>query len=189
MSFLFWFLLDGCWIVYLLEKNGNIDIYQMDVWLGVQCVLINVFLIEILFSYSLDGQQIVFESDCLGLLQFYIMGVNGGELCCISFGDGCYGMLVWLLCGDMIVFICQVGGKFYIGVMCIDGLEEKMLIELFFDEGLFWVFNGCVVMFICVMFGGDGVLCLYLVDIIGCNMCFVQFNGVVLDFDWGLLLL
>lgn len=87
------------------QQGGNVNIFKMDFCFWWIMCLINMVVIDISLFYLLDGCQIVFEFDWGGLQQFYVMGGNGGVVNWIFFGLGCYLILVWLLCGDLIVFI------------------------------------------------------------------------------------
>ncbi len=91
--------------------------------------------IETAPSYSPDGSKIVFESDRSGTQQLYVMPAGGGEAARISFGQGRYGTPVWSPRGDLVAFTKQSKGRFHIGVMRLDGSEERLLTASFLDEG------------------------------------------------------
>ncbi|MFV2034992.1 MAG: Tol-Pal system protein TolB, partial [Halocynthiibacter sp.] len=135
-----------------------------------------------------DGTQIVFESDRSGSQQLYIMSASGGEARRISFGAGRYGTPVWSPRGDLIAFTKQNQGRFHIGVMRLDGSEERLLTASFLDEGPTWSPNGRVIMFMRETAGAGGVAGLYSVDISGRNLRPVNTGGPASDPSWSPLL-
>jgi TolB protein len=106
---------------------------------------------------SPDGQSIVFNSDRGGTPQLYIMNTDGSPRACpsggrdtacrITFGRGRYSTPVWSPRGDLIAFTKQEAGKFYIGVIGVDGKGERLLSESYLDEGPDWSPNGRVIVF------------------------------------------
>ncbi len=179
---------DGRWIAYSLERGGNTDIWLMDAATGAQRAVTNGPSIETSPSFSPDGRRIVFESDRSGSPQLYVVGVGGGEPVRISFSDGRYGSPSWSPKGDLIAFTKQVGGRFHIGTMRIDGSQEKTLTESFLDESPTWAPNGRVVMFTRVAAGGNGQPRLHSVDITGRNMRPLSLDFAASDPSWGPLM-
>jgi TolB protein len=130
----------------------------------------------------------VFESDRSGTQQIYVMSSNGGEARRISSGTGRYGTPVWSPRGDLIAFTKQTNGRFHIGVMRVDGSEERLLTASFLDEGPSWAPNGRVIMFTRETAGADGAPALYSVDISGRNLQRVSTPGPASDPAWSPLL-
>jgi len=170
MSFAPRFAPDGRTVVYSLTSGGNTDLYAMDIATGRSQRLTTAPSIETAPSFSPDGSRIVFESDRSGTPQLYIMPARGGEATRISFGQGRYGTPVWSPRGDLIAFTKQAKGRFHIGVMRIDGSEERLLTASFLDEGPTWSPNGRVIMFTRETQGAQGSSSLYSVDITGRNL-------------------
>ncbi len=166
MSFSPRFSRDGSRMIYSLSQGGNTDLWIQDLGGGAPQQLTNAPSIETSPSFSPDGSQIVFESDRSGTQQLYIMPVSGGEPKRISFGPGRYGTPVWSPRCDYIAFTYQ-DGQFHIGVMRVDGSEEKLLTTSFIDEGPTWAPNGRVVMFSRETAGATGEASLYAMDISG----------------------
>ena len=98
------------------------------------------------------------------------MPATGGQAQRISFGAGRYGTPVWSPRGDLIAFTKQHKGRFHIGVMRVDGSEERLLTASFLDEGPTWSPNGRVIMFTRETQGSAGSASLYSVDITGRNL-------------------
>ena len=70
--------------------------------------------------------------------------------------------------GDLIAFTKQEGGRFYIGVIGIDGKGERLLSESYLDEGPDWSPNGRVIVFFRENRPGAGAQ-LWSVDLSGRN--------------------
>ncbi|HGG63441.1 MAG TPA: Tol-Pal system protein TolB, partial [Rhodobacteraceae bacterium] len=123
-----------------------------------------------------------------GNQQLYVMSANGGEARRISFGKGRYGTPVWSPRGDLVAFTKQNKGRFHIGVMRLDGSEERLLTASFLDEGPTWSPNGRVIMFMRETAGAGGSSSLYSVDISGRNLKRVKTPGGASDPAWSPLL-
>jgi TolB protein len=147
MSFAPRFSPDGSKVAMSLAKDGNTDLYEMDVRGQSLRRLTNTAAIDTSPSYSPDGTQIVFNSDRGGTQQLYVMGAGGGGEKRISFGDGRYATPVWSPRGDYIAFTKIMGGSFGIGVMRPDGSGERLLANGFLVEGPTWAPNGRVLMY------------------------------------------
>jgi TolB protein len=147
MSFAPRFSPDGSKVAMSLAKDGNTDLYEMDVRGQTLHRLTNTAAIDTSPCYSPDGTQIVFNSDRGGTQQLYVMGAGGGGAKRISFGDGRYATPVWSPRGDYIAFTKIMGGSFGIGVMRPDGTGERMLASGFLVEGPTWAPNGRVLMY------------------------------------------
>ena len=113
------------------------------------------------------------------------MPANGGEAKRISFGKGRYGTPVWSPRGDLIAFTKQHNGRFHIGVMRLDGSEERLLTASFLDEGPTWSPNGRVIMFTRESQGANGAPSLYSVDISGRNLRRVATQSFASDPAWS----
>lgn len=161
---------DGRRVIYSLTRNGNTDIFEADLGTGAARKLSNSAAIDTAPSYSPDGKWIVFESDRSGGPQLYIRRLPSGEATRISRGRGQYGTPVWSPRGDFVAFTKQLSGRFHIGVMRVDGSEERLLTESFLDEGPTWAPNGRVLMFFRETPGARGGPMLYSVDLTGRNL-------------------
>ena len=69
-------------------KDGNSDIYTMDLENRIVDKITNHPSIDTSPSYSLDGKYICFNSDRSGYQQIYIMNSDGKNVKRISFGKG-----------------------------------------------------------------------------------------------------
>ena len=172
-------------IVFSYERRGNIDIYLMELSSLRSARLTSSPFIDTAPSFSPDGRKIVFESDRSGTQQLYTLPVSGGTPKRISFGNGRYGTPVWSPRGDLIAFTKQSNGRFGIGVMRIDGKEERLLSASFLDEGPTWSPNGRVIMFSRQTRGPSGAPSIYSVDINGRNLRPLNLRAPASDPSWG----
>ena len=172
-------------IVFSYEQRGNIDIYLMELSSLRSARLTSSPFIDTAPSFSPDGKKIVFESDRSGAQQLYTLPVSGGTPKRISFGNGRYGTPVWSPRGDLIAFTKQSNGRFGIGVMRIDGTEERLLSASFLDEGPTWSPNGRVIMFARQTRGPSGAPSIYSVDITGRNLRQLNLRTPASDPSWG----
>ncbi|MBY0355991.1 MAG: Tol-Pal system beta propeller repeat protein TolB [Rickettsiales bacterium] len=147
MSFAPRFNADGTRLSMSIAKNGNTDIFEMDLRSRNLRRLTDSPSIDTSPSYSPDGRQMVFNSDRGGSQQLYIMNADGSGVKRLSFGDGRYGTPVWSPRGDYVAFTKIAAGRFFIGIMRSDGSGERMLHESWLAEGPTWAPNGRVIMF------------------------------------------
>lgn len=138
---------DGNAVIMSMAKDGNTEIYRMDLRTREVKRLTRHSSIDTSPHYSPDGKKIVFNSDRSGSQQLYIMDAGGANVKRISFGRGRYATPVWSPRGDLIAFTKMIGGKFFIGVIGIDGKGERLLADGFLVESPTWSPNGRVVMF------------------------------------------
>jgi TolB protein len=160
---------DGQRIVMSLEREGNANLFAMDLRSRRTLQLTNTDAIDTGPCYSPDGRQIVFESDRDGSQQIYVMDEDGKNQRRISRGEGAYSTPVWSPRGDLIAFTKLLGGEFLIGVMKPDGTGERVLTEGFHNEGPTWAPNGRVLMFFRESPGATGGPKLFTIDLTGYN--------------------
>ena len=138
---------DGNAVIMSMAQDGNTEIYRMDLRTRQVKRLTRHSAIDTSPHYSPDGKNIVFNSDRSGSQQLYIMDAGGKNVKRISFGRGRYATPVWSPRGDLIAFTKMIGGKFFIGVIGIDGKGERLLADGFLVESPTWSPNGRVIMF------------------------------------------
>ena len=138
---------DGNAVIMSMAQHGNTEIYKMDLRTRQVKRLTQHSAIDTSPHYSPDGKKIVFNSDRSGTQQLYIMNAAGEKVKRISFGRGRYATPVWSPRGDLIAFTKMTGGKFFIGVIGVDGKGERLLADGFLVESPTWSPNGRVIMF------------------------------------------
>jgi len=138
---------DGNKVIMSLARQGNTEVYTMDLRTRKMVRLTNHPAIDTSPSYSPDAQEIVFNSDRGGSQQLYVMSSNGDNVRRITFSKGRYATPVWSPRGDLIAFTRMYQGEFFIGVMRPDGSGERMLTKGFLVEGPTWAPNGRVLSF------------------------------------------
>ena len=183
---------DGKSIIMTLAKDGTSAIYSMDLGSGSVKRLTEHRCIDTSPCYSPDGSQIAFTSDrdapesCRE--KIYVMDQGGGNVRCISFGDGKYSQPVWSPRGDLIAFTKQLQGRFYIGVMNVDGTNERLVADGHLVEAPTWAPNGRVLMFTKESGGRRGNSRLYTIDLTGRNLRSVKTPRDSSDGAWSRLL-
>jgi TolB protein len=85
----------------------------------------------------------------------------------------------------MIAFTKQNRGRFHIGVMRVDGMEERLLTASFLDEGPTWSPNGRVIAFTRETQGANGTPHLYSVDVSGRNLRAIPTPDGASDAAWS----
>ena len=177
---------DGSKVALSVEKNGNTDIYVVDLRSRENHRLTSDPAIDTSPSYSPDGSRIVFTSDRGGKPQLYVMSAQGGEPHRITFGGGQYTTPVWSPKGDLIAATKQTGGEFHIVTVRPDGSGEHVLTSSFLDEGPTWAPNGRVLMFSRETPGSGARL--WTVDVSGQNERLEPYPGGATDPAWSPLL-
>ena len=86
---------DGKKIIMSFAKDGNSDIYTMDLETRVVERITDHSSIDTSPSFSPDGKYIAFNSDRSGFQQIYVMRSDGSNVKRITFGKGIYGTPVW----------------------------------------------------------------------------------------------
>ena len=188
MSFAPRFSPDGRKMVLSIMNDGNTDVYSINLSTGRRLRLTSDPSIDTAPSFSPNGDQIVFESDRGGSQQIYVMPATGGVAKRISFGKGRYATPVWSPRGDLVAFTKMSKGKFHIGVMRLDGSNERLLTTSFLDEGPTWAPNGRVIMFFRETAGASGAPSIYTVDVTGRNMRKLRTASFASDPAWSPLL-
>lgn len=192
MTFAPRFTTDGKSVLMSYAKEGNSDIWRMDLSTRRPTQLTKHSAIDTSPSAAPDGDQVAFNSDRGGSPQLYVMDRNGSNVRRISFGRGRYSTPVWSPRGDLIAFTKQAAGKFHIGVMRPDGSGERILTESFLDEAPTWAPNGRIIMFFRQTpsdnKGKGGTSRLYSIDLTGHNLREVITPGDASDPAWSPLI-
>jgi TolB protein len=183
---------DGTQVLMSMERDGNSDIFKMELSTRRLVRLTDNPAIDTSPTMSPDGRRIGFTSDRGGSQQIYVMNADGSDQRRITFGEGRYQTPVWSPRGDLIAFTRQYQGRFYIGVIRPDGTGERLLTESYLDEGPTWSPNGRVLMFYrqtpSNRDGSGGEASLWSVDLTGHNLRRVRTPGEASDPAWSPLL-
>ena len=120
-----------------------------------------------LADFSPDGKQIVFSSNVGNGSQIFISNADGKNSKRISLEGGSYFNPIWSPLGNMIAFEKIEGGKSYIGVMFIDGSNERMLVTGHKVENPSWTNDGEKILFYKI--DEQGNVELFMIDLTGFN--------------------
>ena len=178
---------DGKRVLISRSRDGNTDIYEVDLTRRVANRLTIDPGIDTAPTYSPDGDRIAFESDRGRSPQIYVMDLDETRPKRISFGPGSYGTPVWSPRGDYIAFTKRLRGNFHIGVMKVDGSDERLLTSSFLDEAPTWSPNGRVIVFFREERGEKGGPSLYSVDLTGRNLKKIDTPWYASDPNWSRL--
>ena len=88
----------------------------------------------------------------------------------------------------MVAFTKMYKGNFHIGVMRLDGSQERLLTKAFIDEGPTWAPNGRVLMFFRENAGANGAPSLYTIEVTGRNLKKIELSSFASDPSWSPLL-
>ena len=120
---------------------------------------------------SPDGKQLVFSADLNGRSHIFISDSDGQNAKRISRESGNYYNPVWSPNGDIIAFEKAEGGHHYIGVMEIDGSNERMIAKGYYVEDPAWTPDGLHVIYYKTrkpkIDGSDGEVNLFIVSLTG----------------------
>lgn len=177
---------DGTKLAFSIIRNGNTDVYVMDLRSRQLARLTTDPGIDTSASFSPDNSQLVFNSDRTGTPRLYVMNADGSGQRAISRGGGVYTAPAWSPRGDYIAFTKQAGGQFATGVMRTDGSGERILSRSYFEEGPSWSPNGRYIMFSRQARGGEQRL--WTVDLSGRVVAQAGYEGRAIDPAWSPLL-
>ena len=138
---------NGKKLIMSLARNGNTDIYEMNLKTQKLERLTNYDGIDTAPSYSPDGDFITFESDRSGSQKIYVMNLKTKKLKELALAKVNMQHLFGHPEGDLIAFTKFLGGEFYIGVMFTDGKGERVVYKSYLVEGPTWSPNGRVLSF------------------------------------------
>lgn len=134
-------------ILFSMAVNGNTDLYSMATTGGAPQRLTFTPGADTSPSFSPDGKQIVFSSDRSGSPQLYVMNSDGSGQRRLSFGGASYGAPAWSPDGSWIAFRRSDPRGSGIGVLTVNGTDEKMLTGNLLDDGPSWAPSGQMVLF------------------------------------------
>ena len=110
-----WLVTSSLWgkIVFEITQNGNADIYKMDSDGNNQIRLTYHPGMDLLPTWSPNGQQIAFHSDRAGNAEVYVMDTDGSNLRNLTRHPAYDGGPHWHPNGEQIVFASSRGPGIY----------------------------------------------------------------------------
>ena len=123
-------------------------------------------------DFSTDGKEITFSLKVEGKSQILIANSDGTQSKQISQENGEYFNPTWSPIGDMIAFSKSEGGNSYIGVMDVDGNNERMITTGHLVENPSWSNDGQRILYYKFDANDNGGL--YIIDITGFNETLIK---------------
>ncbi len=140
--------ISGNRVVFSSSKDGNPEIYTMDINKSNYRKVTSSFAIDISPVFSPDGSQIAFVSDRGGAPQIYIMNADGKNLRRITFKGNYNTSPAWSPDSKWIAFVGRKDGKNQIFMIKSNATELKQLTKsgnnegpTFSPDGLFIAFD------------------------------------------------
>lgn len=170
-------------------EDGNSDIHQLDIGNNIARRITKSPAIDTTANYSPDGKFIVFSSDREGGQQIFRMSNDGSNVERISRGEGTYAKPQISPDGRFIAFTKIFRNKFSIGIMTLNGKNEKILVNSYLVEGAKWSPSGRYLIYSkkAAPYGKDSIPRLWIVDVLTGFEFEIPTppNEGAVDPDWG----
>ena len=138
-------------------------------------IIVLIFQSSLAFAdFSPDGKEITFSLKVDGSSQIFIANSDGTQSKQISQENGEYFNPTWSPLGDMIAFSKSEGGNSYIGVMDINGSNERMITTGHLVENPSWSNDGKRILFYKIDVSEK--IELYIINITGYNETLITSN-------------
>jgi Tol biopolymer transport system component len=108
-------------IVFSSNRDGNFEIYSMDMSTGVQTRLTNNPAVDTMPAYSPNGSRIAFVSSRGGLAQIWLMNADGTNLKQLTTDPGVSGTPAWSPDGTKLVYTSTRSGSVQLWVVGAGG--------------------------------------------------------------------
>jgi TolB protein len=138
---------DGQKVVFTLTKDGNSEIYIVDVRSGTMERLTHHWSIDTNPCFSPNGNEIAFTSDRTGNPQIYIMDVTGANVRRVTFNGRYNDLCAWSPKGDKIAISTRVDGLFQIATIDPTGDNMAILTSVGSNESPDWSPDGYHIVF------------------------------------------
>ncbi|HCS26420.1 MAG TPA: Tol-Pal system protein TolB, partial [Spongiibacteraceae bacterium] len=154
---------DGKSLAMVLSKDGNPEIYVMDIKSQVLRRVTNHFAIDTEPDWMEDSKSLIFTSDRGGKPQIYKVDVATGRVQRLTF-EGDYNARGRVLAGGQgIVMVHRVDGKFHIAVQDLKRGRVSILTETTLDESPSMAPNNSILLY-ATKYNGRGVLAAVSID-------------------------
>jgi TolB protein len=149
------------------ENNGNTNLYLFDLDKNTHKKLTNSNAISTSASFSPDGSKVVYVSDKSGVKKLYIRDIVNGKEYLLTKEHGNYDKPAWSPDGKTIAFIRIELNDFSLGLIDVNGENERYLIKNFLIEGLRWAVNSRFLIYTkqIDVFGSMSIPKIYLFDL------------------------
>jgi TolB protein len=149
------------------DEDGNTNLYLFDLENQTNRQVTNGKAINTAASFSPDGNQIVYMTDKDGPRKLYIKNMADGKEYLLTKNNGSYDKPSWSPDGKTIAFTKSAGGNFSLGLIDIDGENERYLKKNFLIEGVKWAPNSRFLMYTKQngVFGKESIPKIFILDI------------------------
>jgi TolB protein len=119
---------DGATLAFASSRDGNAEIYALNVRTKVQTRLTDHQAGDLSPGWSPNGQEMVFVSDRAGGPQLYLMNADGSNVRRLTFRGDYNAAPVWSPKGNWIAFVCRTEARQY--KLCLispDGQKQMQI--------------------------------------------------------------
>ncbi|MFQ5830623.1 MAG: Tol-Pal system beta propeller repeat protein TolB [Candidatus Methylomirabilia bacterium] len=134
---------DGKFVATTLTKDGNPDIYTLNVATGTLGRLTRHWGIDTDPSWSPTGRELAFASERAGAAQIFIMDAEGTNVRRLTRAGGFNTQPRWSPKGDVIVYTSRQGGTHDLWAINVDGSNlRRLTFGVGSNESAAWAPNG-----------------------------------------------
>lgn len=171
---------DGTQLTFSTTRDGNAEIYKMDMRTRLAKRLTANRAGDLSPSWSPTGRELAFTSDRSGGPQIYLMSGDGSHVRRLTFHGKYNAAPAWSPRGNWIAYVCRGRGKFKICLISPDGRKRKTITSgPGIDDSPSWSPDGRHLVFSSTLKGKSHI---YMINIDGTGLERLTFGGSHLSF-------